>query len=347
MIYIYGFFRLAEKRIADKSGKGIVSLISNFSYLDGPSFVVMRERFASQFDLIWFDCLNGDSRETGKLTPDGKSDPSVFSTQYNKEGIRVGTAIATMVRREKRVKTADFYFRQFWGTDKREALLKSLEGDKGYKHLTPNLGNRFSFRPMNVSAEYLLWPRVTELSEIAPLNGLMEKRGGALIDIDRDKLEARMSAYFDKSLTWEQYKAMGFPLVKEQARFNPEAARTKALAKLKAVGSGIMQYELRPFDTRWCYYTSVRPVWNEPRPELRAQCWTGNEFIMTRPAGVAAPEGTPMFFTKLLGDNDALRGHAYYFPLWLDENVKWPNLSGETQECLSRIGIGENGASTS
>ncbi len=38
---------------------------------------------------------------------------------------------------------------------------------------------------------------------------------------------------------------------------------------------------------------------------------------MTRPAGVASPEGCPFFFTRLLGDHDFLRGHAYYFPLQL------------------------------
>ena len=38
---------------------------------------------------------------------------------------------------------------------------------------------------------------------------------------------------------------------------------------------------------------------------------------MSRPAGVASPEGFPLFETPLLGDNDFLRGHAYYFPLRL------------------------------
>jgi hypothetical protein len=96
------FFRIAERRIAEKTGNGIVSFISNFSYLGDPSFVVMRQRFLREFDSLWFDCLNGDSRETGKLTPEGKPDPSVFSTEYNREGIRVGTAIGTLVRSSRR-----------------------------------------------------------------------------------------------------------------------------------------------------------------------------------------------------------------------------------------------------
>ena len=75
------FFRVAERRIAEITGRGVVCYISNFSYLGDPSFVVMRHRFLEEFDKLWFDCLNGDSRETGKLTPEGKPDPSIFSTK--------------------------------------------------------------------------------------------------------------------------------------------------------------------------------------------------------------------------------------------------------------------------
>jgi predicted helicase len=73
------FFRLAERRIAEMTGQGVISFISNFSYLSDPSFVVMRKRFLAQFDRLWLDCMNGGSRETGKLTPDGEPDPSAFS----------------------------------------------------------------------------------------------------------------------------------------------------------------------------------------------------------------------------------------------------------------------------
>ncbi|MCX7048272.1 MAG: N-6 DNA methylase, partial [Candidatus Sumerlaeota bacterium] len=120
------FFRIAERRIA-QSGKGVVCYISNFSYLGDPSFVAMRQRFLAEFDKLWFDCMNGDSRETGKLTPDGKPDPSVFSTEQNREGIRVGTAICVMVRKETREKKPVVLFRQFWGATKRQDLLAGLK----------------------------------------------------------------------------------------------------------------------------------------------------------------------------------------------------------------------------
>ena len=43
------FFRMAERRIAEKTGQGVVCFISNYSWLDGLSFTGMRERYAEAF----------------------------------------------------------------------------------------------------------------------------------------------------------------------------------------------------------------------------------------------------------------------------------------------------------
>lgn len=67
---------MAERRIVDgPPGRGVVSFISNYSWLDGLSHPLMRARFAAAFDAVWVDCLNGDKYKTGKLTPDGRPDP--------------------------------------------------------------------------------------------------------------------------------------------------------------------------------------------------------------------------------------------------------------------------------
>jgi len=314
------FFRLAERRIAEMTGKGVISFISNFSYLRGPSFVVMRQRFLGEFDKLWLDCMNGDSRETGKLTPDGKPDPSVFSTEYNREGIRVGTAVCVIVRKPVRQKKPIVHFRQFSGASKRADLLHSLKTKKfsqAYDRAEPRRENHFSLHPEDVADHYTDWPKLTDLCAVAPFNGLMEKRGGALIDTDRDKLNARMKDYFDSRIPWHEYKGEHKTLAKDAARFSAKDTRGKAIHSESFDPSRICRYALRPFDTRWCYYTPVRPVWNEPRPALWAQHWKGNSFFVTRPAGVASPEGVPFCFTRALGDNDALRGHAYYMPLKL------------------------------
>ncbi len=314
------FLRLAERRIAEMTGRGVISFISNFSYLSDPSFVVMRERFLKEFDKLWLDCMNGDSRETGKLTPEGKPDPSVFSTDYNREGIRVGTTICVIVRKATRQKKPTVRFRHFWGVDKRVKLhdsLKTKRFDATYTLAHPSRENRLSLRPETVSREYQSWPKMADLCAVPPFNGLMEKRGGALIDTDRARLEERMRDYLDPDLSWDEYKARHDALTRSAAAFDPKGSRQKAIKAEPFDANHLCRYVLRPFDVRWCYYTSVSPVWNRARPGLWAQLWKGNQFLITRFRSSSDWEAHPISFTTALFDDHYIVPDAVAIPVRL------------------------------
>jgi len=167
-----GFAGMAVRRIVEKSGRGVVCFISNYSWLDGLSFTGMRERYLEAFDRIDIDCLNGDKYKTGKLTPEGKPDPSVFSTEQNREGIQVGTAIATLVRTgtPARASGATVRSRHFWGANKRGDLLAATEAGYAEIAAVPELG--LTLFPATQQAEYFSWPQLPE------------------------RLEARLTAYF-------------------------------------------------------------------------------------------------------------------------------------------------------
>ena len=310
------FLRIAERRISS-TGRGLICYISSYSYLSDPSFVVARESLLKQFDRIWIDSLNGDSRETGKRTPSGDPDPSVFSTPYNRAGIRLGTAVGIFLKRGESTPRTTVAYRDFWGTSKRQELIDSLSVTPfydQYESADPQSWNRLSFRPLDVDSTYLAWPKLPDLGMLEPINGLMEKRAGALIDLDRSALTARMQTYFDKNIDWPALKLMSHPLAKDAARYKAKETRTKALAAGVFNDEQIVRYIVRPFDVRHAYFTQIRPIWNEPRPQLWTQFSSGNHFLMSRPSRVADPEGPPVFFTRCLGDNDAQRGHSYYFP---------------------------------
>jgi hypothetical protein len=317
------FFRVAQRRIVERTGKGIVCFLSNFSYLGDPSFVVMRQRFLRDFDSLWFDCLNGDSRETGKLTPDGKPDPSVFSTESNREGIRVGTAVCLMVRRPARSEKPRVFFRQFWGASKRADILASLKVKKfgrQYEKVAPKQNNRFSFSPQNVARNYLSWPKLPGLCGNVPLQGMDEDRANSLIEMDKDRLASRMETYFDNRVEWTQFASLQTGLSRKSAAFVPEKVRKKAQQEDEFTPQNLRRYLFRPYDTRWCYYTPVPNVWKRSRPELWKHSWAGNSFLLSRSAGVAEPEGTPFMFTRNLLARDCMRGHAVAFPLRLRQS---------------------------
>ena len=93
------FFRMAERRIAEKTGQGVVCFISNYSWLDGLSFTGMRERYLEAFDAIRIDNLHGD-RIISEYAPDGRTSETVFALQGQSPGIKVGTSIALLSKSE-------------------------------------------------------------------------------------------------------------------------------------------------------------------------------------------------------------------------------------------------------
>lgn len=314
------FLRLAERRIAEMSKRGIVCYVSSYSYLSDPSFVVVRKRLCEEFNYAWIDCLNGDSRETGKLTPDGKPDPSVFSTEYNREGIRLGTAVGLFAKTGG-TEAITARYREFWGTEKREQLLQSLAGqeklDAQYQKVAPTAANRFSLRPGKSTASYDAWPAVVELAKEEPISGLQEMRRGALMAYDTDLLRERMTAYFDKSTDWPTFAAQGTGLSKAAGRFDPARARSRIQQAEAFDESHLRRYALYPFDNRWCYYSSVRPLWNEPRPELVGQRADEESFLIVRRFAERPREGRPAFSTSALPDYHLLRPNSSAIPLRL------------------------------
>lgn len=319
------FFRLAERRIAEQTGRGVVAYISNFSYLSDPSFVVMRQRFLSEFDSIWLDNMNGDSRETGKRTPDGKPDPSVFSTEYNKAGIRLGTAVTVMARKTERDAEPTVLYREFWGVTKRADLLdgiKVVDPHADYQLVGPVKENRYSFRPENTSLEYTNWPSVVNLCAEAPIPGLQEMRKGALMAIDKSEIAGRMQLYFAPTTEWEALEGLGTGLTQNAGRFNAQATRVKLLLAEQFNEQRILRYALHPLDNRWCYYMARRPLWNEPRPALVAQSWEDNGFFVTRMMAERPHENIVMLMTRCLPDYHLLRPNAVAIPLRLKHGKK-------------------------
>ncbi|MBI5696547.1 MAG: DNA methyltransferase, partial [Nitrospirae bacterium] len=318
------FFRLAERRIAEKTGRGVVCYISNFSYLGDPSFVVMRKRFLAGFDRLWFDCMNGDSRETGKVTPDGKPDPSVFSTEYNREGIRVGTAIGLMVRKDGRAGSPDVRFRHFWGADKRGQLVESLSAkdfESSYEIAEPEAWNYHNFKILKVSDEYKEWPKIIDLCAHEPYNGPVERRGMALISMDKDSLANRILAYFDAAISDDEIKKIHPSLMMTSNRIVGPDARTKIQHDFIYDESRIVHYPFKPMDVRWCYLENLRPLFSEPSPQLLNQRTPGNAFFITRDSADKDGEGIPFYFSSSICDYDAISGHARHVPMLINIDV--------------------------
>ena len=316
------FFRLAERRIAEMTRRGVVCFISNHSWVSDPSFVVLRQHLLSSFDRFWIENMHGN-RKISEYAPDGHTSETIFAIPGFSPGIQQGVAISLWVKsgnkREPQVLFRDD-LTAAKAAERRAQLLASLSDpdfDAHYQAASPEKSNRYSFRPSEVTSGYLEWPKLVELCAEAPSNGLMEKRGGALIDIDRAALEKRMRLYYDPAVDWEALRALGTGLTEDAAGFEAKKVRPKVQAAEQYQPSRVRRYALRPFDTRWCYYSDVSPLWNRSRPTLWAQCWEGNQFLLTRFKAASDKEGIPYFYTMNLSDDHFLAPDAIAIPLRL------------------------------
>jgi len=163
------FFRIAERRIA-KTGRGVVSYISNYSYLRGRSFVVMRQKLLESFDKFWIENLHGD-RKISEYAPDGRTSQTVFAIQGFSAGIQQGVATVLAVKSGKQTEQKAVRFRNDLDAakadDRRKQLLASIDDpmiDSRYEIATPNPSNFFSFWPRDIGDDYLGWPKLTELT---------------------------------------------------------------------------------------------------------------------------------------------------------------------------------------
>jgi hypothetical protein len=286
------FFRMAERRIVEKNqpAQGVICFISNYSWLDGLSHTGMRERYLEAFDNIWIDCLNGDKYKTGKLTPDGQPDPSVFSTETNREGIQVGTAITTLVRKADHQPTSTVQFRHLWGKNKRAQLLAEAQqlgapskqvrekpSTPGKNIVTPVPGMGLSFMPGQVAAGYLTWPL---LPELFPVNfpGIQASRDDVVVDIDRDRLVERMKEYFDPEISHEEMRRKLPRALESTARFDAEPTR-EYLTKRGFLTQYVIRHIYRPFDVRWLYWEPETKLLDEKRSEYFPHVVTGNIWL--------------------------------------------------------------------
>ena len=326
------FFRMAERRITEgQQGKGIVCFISNYSWLDGLSFTGMRERFLDAFDRIWIDCLNGDKYRTGKLTPDGKPDPSVFSTEHNHEGIQVGTAVTLLARRGDHESADAVLLRDFWGREKREKLLETLkEANREYGHLTPELAVGLPFVASASETGYLGWPR---LSEILPASfpGLLTSRDDFVIDIDKERLLARLRRYFDPAIS-DQLILQEMPsAIRDASRFDGPKTR-RYLVRRGLIEGNIVRFAYRPFDNRWLYWEPETKLLHEKRSEYFPLVCPDNLWIEARQRQTKSTFDRG-YVTSVLADSFGA-GCSSFFPLYLRPERLAPSLLHQDSEGL-------------
>ena len=343
------FFRMAERRIAEKTGRGVVCYISNYSWLDGLSFTGMREHFLDAFDAIRIDNLNGDKYKTGKTTPDGAPDPSIFSTPDDPVGIQVGTAIATLVRKDGHAPAQSVGFRHLWGQAKHAELVATAEATPAdlYGDVAPLLSLGLPFADLAVSDGWQDWPALPDLFPTS-FPGVKTSRDGFLVDVDLDRLQRRVADYFNPEITHDEIARLYPTVMRNKTGFNARAVRDELFKRGGPAENGFIRYTHRPFDDRWLYWEANNPLLDRPRTDYKPHVFERNLWLSAVQRLRRDATESQSAVTTHLASAHLNEWGASMFPMWLRDNSlglggdgaqRSPNLSPAAQNYLDRLGL--------
>ena len=346
------FFRMAERRIAEKTGQGVVCFISNYSWLDGLSFTGMREKYLEAFDAIRIDNLHGD-RIISEYAPDGRTSETVFALPGQSPGIKVGTSIVLFSKstaadssKNKCILYRDFH--QAKAAERRQALLDSLDApamEAGYSELEPDLRLGLPFKQLAVSEHWFDWPTLPELFPVS-FQGAETGRDTFLIDTDLDRLKTRLTDYFNTNLSHEEIARRYPRVMKDTGRFDARAVRDTLLARGGPNESGFVLHAYRPFDNRWLYWEAETRLLREKSPRYPLHVSKGNLWLSAAQHLRKVAEEPQACFTEYVASRHLIERGTNMFPAWLHDNSigsrregeqRRPNLSATAQRYIKHI----------
>jgi Type ISP C-terminal specificity domain len=255
------FWRIAVRRIAEMTGRGVVSFITNRKWLGGRSFPAMRGDILQKYQRLVVDDLHGDVHDTSR--PD---DGSVFTTEIA-AGIQRGVAIVTAVRvgPPDTGAVATVMARDFDGSGevKRRELqdLSQSNIDAGLNPIPVSAATRWRLVP-DQSADY---PQLDEYLHFR-ISGVQPVRD-VVMDEDRDALERRMRAYYGK-LGWGRLIERYPDFAVQRERYDPEGVRARLRAESSFKEERIRHFLFKPFDDRYIYWEPDAKLLNEARSQL-------------------------------------------------------------------------------
>jgi len=309
------FLRFAQWKI-QKTGFGIVGMITNHSYLDNPTFRGMRQSLMKTFDEIYILNLHGNSLKK-ETAPDGGKDENVFD-------IRQGVAISIFVKNKNPKSPRVFYADLFGLREEKYRWLNEHSFDvKNYQKIEPQSPYYF-FVPRETShiQNYLRWKRI---NEIFPVNsvGIVTARDKFAIDFKIEPLKRRITQFVDlrveDSIIRKSYN------LRDTSTFKLERFR-RELSKDENWQNYFTQVLYRPFDIRIIYYSK----WIVERPLKKVMCHMLKEnigLVFQRGTSSAKTINLPLISNRIIDQGllyPANRALSYIAPLYLypDETNK-------------------------
>jgi len=235
------FIRFGES-LVERSGEGIVAMITAHGYVDNPTFRGMRWHLRQTFDAIYVVDLHGNSNKK-ETAPDGSADLNVFD-------IKTGVSIMFGVKKKRVGKDA---------ADKPLATIyqADLYGKRAAKFATLDASSIESIDWNQLPADADVWKvegkgkaeymKGFSVAELFPVNtvGVVTSRDKFVIADSKTELAKRLEDFLE--------------LDAGQAKHNYELRENKSWTVTQAQKhqydpNNIVPISYRPFDNRFIYY---------------------------------------------------------------------------------------------
>lgn len=336
------FIRLSQYFL-DRTGKGILGLISNNGYLDNPTFRGMRWQLMRSFNNISLIDLHGSTKKKENKN-NSDVDQNVFDIE---QGVGIGLFVNS--GRNRSILLEHMYGSRDRKTD---ALLARGWRSELEVDLQPN--EPFFFfhdRDETNGNEYRSNPLITDVMSIN-VTGIVTARDVLAISFDDEDIRRTVNEFRDVDISDDAIRDRYWP-GKKRDKYDPGDSRgwklpnaRAALRKMSDPSKKIKYCSYRPFDTRKIFYDPALVDWG--RWDLMPQMADDGSIALSTVRQLAtAPWEHLLVCDHLLDDcyiSNRTKERGYLFPLWLKpssgETYRRPNLDRKIAQNLGRaIGL--------
>lgn len=323
------FIRYSEHYI-ERTGYGIVAMITNNSFLDGVTHRQMRKHLLETFDSIYIYDLHGSTKKK-ETAPDGSKDENVFDIQ---QGVSISIFVKTQAKSKK---LANVYHVDSYGLrkDKYDRLenknlkttgFSKVEYEEPYYFFIP--------KDFNLEAEYKKGFSITDIF-IEYNSGIQSKRDGVTISFSQDEANDILSNFL--SLEAEEIRS----------RYNlPADGRdwTVAWAKedLEKNNPRLLPINYRPLDSRFTHYTGKSKGFIAyPREKTMQHLLAQSDPMMLFCRQLSIQNYAHVFCCKEITDLNSVsinsKEQTYCAPLYLHDSLLKEKRENLNQKILSKL----------
>ncbi len=313
------FIRWTQNRI-ERTGYGVVALITNHGYLDNVTFNGMRKSLIDSFDEIYVLDLHGNSIKKEK-TPGGSKDENVFNIQQ-------GVSIGIFVKKSSKHENTLVKHAEIWGlkNDKFDYLTTHSAGNTKWSDITPKSPD-YMFKKSNTDSlrdEYYANLSIDEIFT-EKSNGFQTSNDELVITFDKKTIAHIIKEIAELPIEEGRTK-YGKPATNSGSGWIFENARSDII-KSETNPNNIAEALYRPYDYRYTYYTGrSNGIHERPRGKVMSNLFNKDNLALCigrQGIAVNEPVWNLAFVTKRIVDlNLYRRGGSLVLPLYRYDNKR-------------------------